>query len=167
MVVSGGGGVAFAIPAENHRSSKFHHVADLDKFFTHVYRYHQRSGFFCMLLQESLELVQLAYIVIFSTFLLECVDYDVLFANKIPPSWRPWIAPVFNDTIPYGTKVTISDAVISTSQCLHGFSLGIVLLIVLAALFWMFRFVKVVSHVFTYGETRRFYRYVIYSSKQT
>jgi len=51
----------------------------LDAFFTRVYHYHQQHGFACMMLQEFLELVQFAFVVCFSTFLLKCVDYGVLF----------------------------------------------------------------------------------------
>ncbi|OQV18515.1 Autophagy-related protein 9A [Hypsibius exemplaris] len=157
-----GGGISFSMPAEHNRSSKFHHVADLDKFFTRVYRYHQGNGFFCMMLQECLELVQFAYVVIFSTFLLECVDYDILFANKIPESWREWwernnITFGFNSTT-YGQKVTLSDAVIPTAQCVHNFRPGVILLIIVAAAFWLFRLAKVFSHFLSYSETRRFYR---------
>lgn len=153
------GGVSFAVPADNQRSSKFHHVADLDKFFTRVYRYHQGNGFFCMMLQESLELVQFAYVVIFSTFLLECVDYDVLFDNRISEKWKEYLEQYgwsWNTT--YGHKVSLSDAVLPTGECLQKFGAGIILLIIVAVVFWLFRLAKVLSHFFSYSETRRFYR---------
>jgi len=54
-------------------------VEDLDSFFTRVYYYHQHHGFLCILLQACLELVQFIFVVTFATFLLQCVDYDVLF----------------------------------------------------------------------------------------
>lgn len=37
--------------------SRWNHIEDLDSFFARMYRYHQRHGFFCMMLQEFLELV--------------------------------------------------------------------------------------------------------------
>ncbi|XP_055329013.1 autophagy-related protein 9A-like [Paramacrobiotus metropolitanus] len=159
-----GGGIAFSVPAENHRSSRFHHIADLDRFFSRVYRYHQRNGYFCMLLQESLELIQLAYVVIFSTFLLECVEFEVLFADRLPSSWfnssKQLIhnCTVSESGVVGGCKVKFADAVLSTEQCLKNFSTGIIVLIIVAAIFWFARFVKVLSHVFSYAETRRFYR---------
>lgn len=60
-------------------AAKWNHIEDLDNFFTRVYHYHQRHGFTCMALQEVLELFQFIFVVTFSIFLLNCVDYPVLF----------------------------------------------------------------------------------------
>lgn len=54
-------------------------IPDLDLFFSRIYNYHQKHGFTCMIIQEILELVQFLFVVSFTTFLVHCVDYPVLF----------------------------------------------------------------------------------------
>ncbi|KIH44151.1 hypothetical protein ANCDUO_25833, partial [Ancylostoma duodenale] len=51
-------------------------------FFTLVYEYHQGGGFLTIAVKKILGLAQFVFIVTFSTFFMQCVDYDVLFANK-------------------------------------------------------------------------------------
>lgn len=60
-------------------TAHWNHVEDLDSFFRRVYWYHQKHGFWCMVVQEFLELVQFIFVIAFSVFLLQCVDYSVLF----------------------------------------------------------------------------------------
>ena len=62
--------------------SKWSHIDDLDSFFSKVYEYHQKHGFTVMMLQEVLELLQFIFIVCFTVFLAECVNYPVLFRDK-------------------------------------------------------------------------------------
>jgi hypothetical protein len=38
-------------------AARWNHINDLDEFFSRVYQYHQRSGFFCMVLQDVLQLM--------------------------------------------------------------------------------------------------------------
>ncbi|KAL8289837.1 hypothetical protein RB601_005664 [Gaeumannomyces tritici] len=56
-------------------------VSNLDKFTTNVYHYYQASGFWCIILDVVLELVNATFVVVFLTFLTQCVDY-----RKIPQS---------------------------------------------------------------------------------
>jgi hypothetical protein len=60
-------------------TARWNHIEDLDSFFARMYHYHQKHGFTCMMLQETLELLQFIFVVVFSTFLFHCVDYSVLF----------------------------------------------------------------------------------------
>ena len=60
-------------------TARWNHIEDLDSFFTRMYHYHQKHGFTCMMLKETLELLQFIFVVVFSTFLFNCVDYSVLF----------------------------------------------------------------------------------------
>ena len=62
--------------------SKWSHIDDLDSFFSKVYEYHQKHGFTVMMLQEVLELLQFIFIVCFTVFLAECVNYPVLFKDE-------------------------------------------------------------------------------------
>ncbi|KAJ3613829.1 hypothetical protein NHX12_020075 [Muraenolepis orangiensis] len=60
--------------------SQWHHIENLDLFFQRI---SFKNGFTCMLLGEIFELIQLLFVVGFTVFLANCVDYDILFANKI------------------------------------------------------------------------------------
>ena len=79
--VAGGGGdqdvMIHIVPEQG--KSKWSHIDDLDSFFSKIYDYHQKHGFTVMMLQEILELFQFIFIVFFTVFLAECVDYQLLF----------------------------------------------------------------------------------------
>lgn len=51
---------------------------------------------------------QFIFIVTFTTFLLRCVDYNVLFNNQPKNQTRPG---------PFHSKVTLSDAILPSAQC--------------------------------------------------
>jgi hypothetical protein len=68
--------------------SKWSHIDDLDSFFTKVYEYHQKHGFTVMMLQELLELIQFIFMILFTVFLIECVDYPLLFKDKLPQDYK-------------------------------------------------------------------------------
>ncbi|KAG2212756.1 hypothetical protein INT46_010716 [Mucor plumbeus] len=50
-------------------------VENMDHFFTRVYEYYQGKGLYCILLARLLNLFTLAFIIIFSTFLIGCINY--------------------------------------------------------------------------------------------
>ncbi|XP_022242594.1 autophagy-related protein 9A-like [Limulus polyphemus] len=126
--------------------SRWNHIEDLDSFFTRVYHYHQKHGFSCMMLQEVLELIQFIFVVMFSVFLMECVEYSVLFKD---------VQPKHNITV--GNKITLADAIVPAGQCIAGFSPTIVICLLVSLVFWLLRVVKVVYHFFQYMEIRAFY----------
>lgn len=123
-------------------STRWNHIENLDDFFARVYHYHQRGGFTCMVVEDILQLIQFLFVVLFSVFLIDCVNYDVLFANI-----------KYNET----HKVTIPEAVIPVDQCFERFSFGIIMCILVACAFWIFRLLKVVYNIFKYTEIRSFY----------
>ncbi|XP_054977980.1 autophagy-related protein 9B [Sorex araneus] len=126
----------------------WHHIQNLDTFFTKIYSYHQRDGFACILLEDLFQLGQFVFIVTFTTFLLRCVDYSVLFANQQPA----------NRTRP--GKVTIRDAVLPSAQCaqrIHASPL-LLLLLILAAAFWLVQLLRSVCNLFSFWDIRVFYR---------
>lgn len=127
--------------------TRWNHVEDLDSFFTRVYQYHQNHGFACMMLYEILELLQFLFVVVFTTFLIQCVDYPVLFKDK-PPAHN-------------GTKVTLSDVVIPTGQCVASLGFGMWLCLVVAAVFWLFRAIRVACHLIQFIEIRAFYNHAL------
>ncbi|XP_064647914.1 autophagy-related protein 9A-like [Lineus longissimus] len=122
--------------------ARWNHIENLDEFFTRVYHYHQRNGFLCMFIEDALQLLQLAFVVLFSTYLIECVHYDILFANV-----------AFN----VSHKVTIPESVIPINQCIGQLNSAIVICLIIALVFWMFRFIKIIYNVFRYSEIRAFY----------
>lgn len=40
---------------------RWNHIEDLDEFFTRIYQYHQRSGFWCMVMQDLLQLLYVEF----------------------------------------------------------------------------------------------------------
>ncbi|ETN77627.1 autophagy protein Apg9 [Necator americanus] len=61
---------------------RWDHIDNLDRFFTLVYEYHQGGGFVTIAVKKVFGLAQFVFVVTFSTFFMQCIDYDVLFANK-------------------------------------------------------------------------------------
>lgn len=122
--------------------SRWNHIEDLDDFFTRIYHYHQRGGFMCMCLEDTLQLVQFVFVVLFATFLGNCVSYDVLFAN-----------------INYNTthKVTLHEAFSPLDECVAHLTPMTVMLLLLALATWIFRLIKVLYNVYKYYEIRSFY----------
>ncbi|NXB72316.1 ATG9A protein, partial [Donacobius atricapilla] len=130
-------------------TDSWHHVKDLDSFFTKISWHSPWNGFACVLLSDVLELVQFLFVVTFSTFLLCCVDYHVLFATR----------PLNHSHVPEHAKVTLSDAVLPAPQCtrrLRG-SGWLLFLLVLAGAVWLCRLVTVLRRLVGYWEIRSFY----------
>uniref|UniRef100_A0A3B4ANY5 Autophagy-related protein 9 n=1 Tax=Periophthalmus magnuspinnatus TaxID=409849 RepID=A0A3B4ANY5_9GOBI len=93
-----------------HVPESWHHIKNLDNFFTRIYHFHQKNGFACMILTEFFEL-QFLFVVTFTTFLVNCVEYDVLFANRPVNHTEPGHNPMDRN------KVTLPDAILPSQQC--------------------------------------------------
>ncbi|XP_027144662.1 autophagy-related protein 9B isoform X2 [Larimichthys crocea] len=131
----------------------WHHIKNLDNFFTRIYHFHQKNGFACMMLSEFFELVQFLFVVTFTTFLVNCVEYDVLFANRAVNHTGPGQNPLDRN------KVTLPDAILPSQQCTQRIqdNSWIIFLLIMAAIFWIYRLVKVFCNVLSYWEIRQFY----------
>ncbi|XP_061776446.1 autophagy-related protein 9B [Nerophis ophidion] len=131
----------------------WHHIKNLDNFFTRIYHFHQKNGFACMMLSEFFELVQFLFVVTFTTFLVNCVEYDVLFANRAVNHTGSGHNPLDR------SKVTISDALLPSQQCTDRIqdNSWIIFLLIMAAVFWIYRLIKVFCNVLSYWEIRQFY----------
>ncbi|KAK2514074.1 hypothetical protein Q9233_015187 [Columba guinea] len=118
-----------------------------------IYHFHQKNGFACMMLSDVFELVQFLFVVTFTTFLLCCVDYDVLFAN------RPLNHSQAGAAAADRGKVTLPDAVLPAAQCAQRIRASgwIIFLLVMAAAFWLYRLVKVLCSLLGFWEIRSFY----------
>ncbi|XP_064361619.1 autophagy-related protein 9B isoform X2 [Dromaius novaehollandiae] len=127
----------------------WHHIKNLDNFFTKIYHFHQKNGFACMMLSDLFELF--LFVVTFTTFLLCCVEYDVLFANR--PLNRSRAGT------PDRGKVTLPDAILPAPQCARSIRASgwIIFLLAMAAVFWLYRLVKVLCGLLSYWEIRTFY----------
>ncbi|XP_068985612.1 autophagy-related protein 9A isoform X2 [Bombus flavifrons] len=133
-------GVMIHVVPEGNKA-RWNHIEDLDSFFTRMYHYHQKHGFACMILQEALELGQFIFVVTFSTFLFHCVDYSVLFKNKPQTSH----------------KTSISDVILPTSECVASMGLVTWICILVAAIFWILRLVKVLYHCTQFWDIKLFF----------
>ncbi|XP_067109361.1 autophagy-related protein 9B [Osmerus mordax] len=131
----------------------WHHIKNLDNFFTRIYHFHQKNGFSCMMLSEFFELVQFLFVVTFTTFLFNCVEYDVLFANRAVNHTGPGQNPLDRN------KVTLPDAILPSQQCTERIQENswIIFLLIMATIFWIYRLVKVFCNILSYWEIRQFY----------
>ncbi|XP_028832592.1 autophagy-related protein 9B [Denticeps clupeoides] len=131
----------------------WHHIKNLDNFFTRIYHFHQKNGFACMMLSEFFELVQFLFVVTFTTFLFNCVEYDILFADRAVNHTNPSVSPLDRN------KITLPDAILPSQQCLDRIqdNSWIVFLLIMAAIFWIYRLIKVIFNVLSYWEIRQFY----------
>uniref|UniRef100_A0A914UL79 Autophagy-related protein 9 n=1 Tax=Plectus sambesii TaxID=2011161 RepID=A0A914UL79_9BILA len=136
------------LKTSNRHRRRWDHIENLDQFFTRVYEYHQRGGFWCMFSSELFSLFQFIFVVCFTTFLLQCVDYDILFKNKLINR----------------NKTTIADALIES--CASQFHPFIVLALLLAAVFWVFRAVRLMYQMIQHREISNFYNNALKISSQ-
>lgn len=122
--------------------ARWNHIENLDEFFMRVYKYHQRHGFWCMVVEDVLQLVQFLFVVVFSSYLLQCVRYEVLFANVM-------------------YKVTFNQVVIPLDVCIDSLDPMIVICLVVATVFLLFRLIKVICNIFKYTEIRAFFTHAL------
>lgn len=126
------------------------YMHDLDDFFIRLYKYHQKSGFVCLVCGQLLELVQIIYSVFLPIFFLNYVDYDILFGNKPPPQ------NVNNPT----AKVHIYDVVKPySSVTIPSIQL---FAIALAIIFLAWKSVKTIHSIIVNLAIRQFYKNVLH-----
>lgn len=142
---------SMAMAAAAAAASRWRHIDNLDDFFTRVYDYHQRHGFICMLLSDCFELFQFIFVVTFSSFLLECVDYRILFKEVNPKNFNASQVPP--------RKLTLADAV--RPDCGSRFPGWLIICLILAAAFWLHRLVRVIYRTTQAWEMRQFFEEVL------
>ncbi|KAK4879577.1 hypothetical protein RN001_007723 [Aquatica leii] len=124
--------------------AKWNHIEDLDSFFSRMYRYHQRHGFSCMMLQELLDLFQFFFVILLTTFFLHCVDYPLLFGDEKPAHSN-------------STKVTISDVVYPAGVCTKRFGIFTWFALCTAAVIWLLRLFRGIYYMFYYWDIKQFF----------
>ncbi|MBN3273927.1 ATG9A protein, partial [Polyodon spathula] len=140
--------------------SQWHHIENLDLLtfcssfsltvIAYVYNLHQKNGFTCMLLGEIFELVQLVFVVAFTVFLANCVDYDILFANKLVKHTHREHEIM---------KVTLPDAFLPANVCSTRIrdNVFVIFIMIIAGVFWLHRLIKFIYNICCYWEIRSFY----------
>lgn len=124
------------------------YMHDLDDFFIRLYKYHQKSGFVCLVCGQLLELVQIIYSVFLPIFFLNYVDYDILFRNKPPDPANPAAKVHIYDVIRPFDQVTIP-----TLQLIA---------ILLATIFLLWKMVKTIHSIVVNSAIRQFYKNVLH-----
>lgn len=122
--------------------SKWSHIDDLDSFFTRMYKYHQKHGFICLLLQEIFELMQFVFIVVLTTYLFHGIDYPLLFRYVDSRN---------------GTKLTLRDVIYPISQCISNFTFLTWCIIVISLAVLVFKFFTKFYQTFYYWDIKQFY----------
>lgn len=120
--------------------ARWNHIEDLDSFFNRLYCYHQKHGFYVMMLQKVFELFQFMFVVVLITYMINCIDYSILFNDKEEPH-----------------KVKLSDAMFSPAECAAALGSLDWLLLVLAGLFWIFRLFKFLCHLVQFWDIKLFF----------
>uniref|UniRef100_A0A1I7T9X6 Autophagy-related protein 9 n=1 Tax=Caenorhabditis tropicalis TaxID=1561998 RepID=A0A1I7T9X6_9PELO len=128
-------------------SRRWDHVLNLDEFFTHIYEYHQNGGYLCIILQRIFSLLQFVFVMSFSTFFTQCVDYEFLFANT----------NVTADGTEYQGKRHFGDAIVD--NCAGHLSVWMVLAILAAIIYWVTRVMKNVQYIMKMTEIQQFYQH--------
>lgn len=108
-----------------------------------MYYYHQKHGFYVMMLQELCELGQFIYVVMFITYFRHCINYSALFGEDL--------------NLRNQTKIGLSDVIYSTDQCVQSFGGLTWISLLLATLFWMFRLLKFLYHFIQYWDIKMFF----------
>uniref|UniRef100_A0A8D1YZ87 Autophagy-related protein 9 n=1 Tax=Sus scrofa TaxID=9823 RepID=A0A8D1YZ87_PIG len=107
-----------------------------------------------MLIGEIFELMQFLFVVAFTTFLVSCVDYDILFANKMVNHSLHPTEPV---------KVTLPDAFLPAQVCSARIQENgsLITILVIAAVFWVHRLIKFIYNICCYWEIHSFYLHAL------
>lgn len=129
--------------------TRWSHIEDLDLFFTRLYTYHQKHGFFCILLQGCLELLKVLFMLIFCLFLMYFVDYQVLFREKLPPGHSNITNPL--------QKVTIPDVICPWGRCFSRISSVTWMFVAIVLVYWFFRFIKLIYNLYHFWDIKGFF----------
>uniref|UniRef100_A0A183CES0 Autophagy-related protein 9 n=1 Tax=Globodera pallida TaxID=36090 RepID=A0A183CES0_GLOPA len=144
-------GVSFKCEKDAEMSStreglaRWDHVGDVDQFFSYIYEYYQQKGIRCIAFRYVFSLFRFAFVVFFSTFLLQCVDYGVIFNTR---------NTTLNGT-PLPEKKGIQDVLIP--QCHRHLNFLVKIALFLAFLFWVGHFMRICCRLIQFCEIKRFF----------
>ena len=112
-----------------------HYINDLDFFFAKIYKYHRYAGFQAILIRYLSQLLQFCFVIFFTFFLVNVIDYDALLHSN--------------------AQRTISDVIFSLSQIRVG-TFQILLLIV-SVISLLIRLLKIARKLLIYSAIGQFY----------
>ncbi|CAK8695951.1 autophagy-related protein 9A-like [Clavelina lepadiformis] len=144
---------AFLMPVPDTNKARWHHIEDLDNFFVRVYQYHQQHGFLYIILEQCFKLAQFVFVVVVSTLLAVCVDYNILFGDKLPPEFHS------NNTT---EKVGFTDIFRSDCPERIGNHTWLSFLLIIALVVWLLKAIKIVFNLIQLLDIRRFYRMALH-----
>ncbi|ORX53145.1 APG9-domain-containing protein [Hesseltinella vesiculosa] len=111
-------------------------VENLDDFFQRVYMYYQGKGLYAILLGRFLNLVILGFVILFSTFLIGCVDYAAI------PDHH-----------------ALADVVVP--QCYARLSPSTVLFLIMFVVWWAWQLLRFIRDIPALKEMHNFYNYLL------
>nr|XP_023021123.1 autophagy-related protein 9A-like [Leptinotarsa decemlineata] len=141
-------------------SSKWSNIKDLDLFFRRLYVYHQKRGFFTIVLGRILELVNYMFVVFLAIYLFHGIEYSVLFADV--PGNNPVAGPHSQATFSSSHgKVTLYDTILPLNECISNFTGLTKLILGILSGAWLLLFFIRIYQVALMWETRQFYHDVL------
>ncbi|CAD7087628.1 unnamed protein product [Hermetia illucens] len=135
-------GVMIHIVPETSKA-RWNHIEDLDSFFTRMYAYHQKHGFYVITLDEVFQLGQFAFVVWLVIFATHCIRYPVLFGD-VPP-------------ITNSSKVTIPDVIVPGGECMRSFGALTWFTLIMTGILLFFRLVRVCYHIAQFWDIKKFF----------
>ncbi|KAI9337664.1 autophagy protein Apg9-domain-containing protein [Pilaira anomala] len=111
-------------------------VENMDDFFNRVYEYFQGKGLYCILLARLLNLLTLAFIIMFSTFLIGCINYsEITSHHKLSEVVEP--------------------------QCLSKLSITKVLFLCIFIAWWIWQGIRFITDIPMLKEMHNFYTHLL------
>lgn len=126
------------------KASRWNHIENLDEFFDRVYQYKIQHGLVTIILSDVFELAQFAFVSIFSAFILTCLNFHNLFADKLY---------TYNNS---GSKDVELHDLFDFDQIYFIHPL-LILILLFAFVFWFHRLCKTFWRAFKFWEIRNFY----------
>jgi len=76
---------AYEKPADPAVAAKFHHIEDLDKFFSNAYEYYNGKGLHCVLATAFLNRLGILFVAFLFVVIFGCIDYQALYHHIHSP----------------------------------------------------------------------------------
>ncbi|XP_054713859.1 autophagy-related protein 9A-like [Uloborus diversus] len=133
--------VIFHVASEGGKP-RWNHVGDLDSFFRKIYTFHQKHGYICILLEESIRIVFFVLIFYGVLYFSKCIYF-----NFDEPS-----SPLYNKT-----DIHLSDLFIPPFTCAANCSGWGWLFMVVGVLLVVYKLYRLICTAYSYKEIEQFY----------
>ncbi|KAK6357013.1 autophagy protein atg9 [Orbilia javanica] len=115
---------------------KWANVEDVDCFLHRVYEYYLGKGIYCICLERFIGLLTVAFVVGFSTYIFNCIDFTKLRASK-------------------------SLDEVTVGHCMARMSIGSTLILWIFCLVWTIKLVSYIYDIWRLWEIHQFYHYLL------